>query len=88
MAERAIRSIKEFYNKLIQNGYFEAFIKEVNDGLYNDDDWTGTISYLTNFLNNKKHSRLKFTPNELDAREEEVNSKEEKANVIIRANVG
>ena len=84
MAERAIRSIKEFYNKLIQNGYFEAFIKEVNDGLYNDDDWTGTISYLTNFLNNKKHSRLKFTPNELDAREEEVNSKEEKANVIIR----
>ena len=84
MAERAIRSIKEFFNRLIQKGQFESFIEQVNDGMYNDDDWTATVSFLTDHLNNKVHSRLKFTPNELDVTEEEVTNNTDKAIIIAR----
>ena len=83
MAERAIREIKQFFNELIQNNQLHNFLDNVYSGEYNRDDWTGAIPYLTNFLNKKIHSRLKFTPEELSESTDGLTGKA-KARVIIR----
>ena len=63
LSERKIRDVKGFYNDVRHMTTIPDVIRSLAvPPRYNHDDWSGLVDVMTTKLNNKKHSRMKFTP--------------------------
>ena len=63
LSERKIRDIKSFYNNVRHMISIPEVIRSLDVApRYNNDDWSGLVDVMVTKLNNKKHSRIKFTP--------------------------
>ena len=63
LSERKIRDVKGFYNNIRHMSTIPDVIRSLDVApRYNHDDWSGLVDVMTTKLNNKKHSRMKFTP--------------------------
>ena len=63
LSERKIRDIKSFYNKVRHMSSIPEVIRLLDvPPRYNHDDWSGLVDVMVTELNNKKHSRMKFSP--------------------------
>ena len=63
LSERKIRDIKSFYNDVRHMSSIPEVIRLLPVApRYNNDDWSGLVDVMVTKLNNRKHSRIKFTP--------------------------
>ena len=86
LSERKIRDIKSFYNNVRHLNSIPEVIRLLDVApRYNHDDWSGLIDVMTTKLNNRKHSRIKFSPTLLQKSFfSEIEDQDEKAKAKLR----
>ena len=86
LSERKIRDIKSFYNNVRHLNSIPEVIRLLGVApRYNHDDWSGLIDVMTTKLNNRKHSRIKFSPTLLQKSFfSEIEDQDEKAKAKLR----
>ena len=86
LSERKIRDIKSFYNNVRHLNSIPEVIRLLDVApRYNHDDWSRLIDVMTMKLNNRKHSRIKFSPTLLQKSFfSEIEDQDEKAKAKLR----